>query len=212
MDIETKSMEFKSAILSMNRFDAEMILNAAFETSEGFVAVEEIVLNAQESIGAGWERGDLSLAQVYMSGVLCEELMSFYLPEESDDGRDHPSIAIAVLEDFHTMGKDIVCSILRSHGYQFTDYGHGLTVEEVAQRASSEGVEILMISTLMLNSALRVVALKKRLAELGSVPLIFVGGAPFRMDPNLWQEVGADGTSGRASGIMDLLAEKAEVV
>ena len=40
-------------------------------------------MEALERIGDGWEEGQLSLSQVYMSGVICEEMIEKYIPKYS---------------------------------------------------------------------------------------------------------------------------------
>jgi methanogenic corrinoid protein MtbC1 len=71
-------------------------------------------------------------------------------------------------------------------------------VATLAQRAVEDGVEVLLVSTLMLPSALRVGVLRSELLRLGSTAKIVVGGAPFRLDERLWREVGAD-AAGRSA-------------
>ena len=82
------------------------------------------------------------------------------------------------------------------------DFGQGLSVEELVAKAIEHQVEILLISTLMLPSAMKVKAVKQQLAARGAAPLIVVGGAPFRLDKNLWQAVGADADGKNASNVI----------
>jgi len=98
---------------------------------------------------------------------------------------------MAVLEDHHVLGKRIVLAALHASGFSVEDFGSA-GVEELAERTVSEAVEVLLISTLMLPSALHVPVLRERIEARGSHPVIVVGGAPFRLDPRLWTEVGAD--------------------
>ena len=109
-------------------------------------------------------------------------------------------MAIAVLEDYHLLGKRIVYSTLRASGFELLDYGR-MDLEELANQAQEDSVEILLISTLMLCSALRVKDLRGRLPGMK----IVVGGAPFRFDDQLWKEVGADATSATASGAVSII-------
>ena len=51
---------------------------------------------------------------------------------------------------------------------------------------------MLLVSTLMLSSALRVRELSALLRNAGSTMKLVVGGAPFLFDERLWREVGAD--------------------
>jgi methanogenic corrinoid protein MtbC1 len=135
-----------------------------------------------------------------MGGRLCEALLeeiSTVNPEEKKDF----GLAVAVLEDFHVLGKRIVCSVLHTAGYGFKDYGP-ISLEDLVEKVKLDKTRILLVSTLMLNSALRVKLLKERLTASGLDVNVIVGGAPFRFDPNLWQEVGADATSLTASGVV----------
>jgi len=120
-------------------------------------------------------------------------------------------LAIAVLEDHHALGKRLVLSALRSSGYAVADHGHGVTVERLVQRCRDEKPRVLLISTLMLPAALRVREVVDRLALPAPRPLVIVGGAPFRLDPELWREVGADATGRNSSAAIELVDRFTEV-
>jgi methanogenic corrinoid protein MtbC1 len=49
---------------------------------------------------------------------------------------------------------------------------------------------------------LKIKAVREQLAARGAAPRIVVGGAPFRLDKNLWQAVGADADGRNASSII----------
>ncbi|MDT8284754.1 MAG: B12-binding domain-containing protein, partial [Thermovirgaceae bacterium] len=163
------AVEFREALLSMDRVKASAILNEA-ATPGDMSGVESIILDALEDIGTAWEQGDLSLSQVYMAGVISEELVTPLLSHEKLDPGEKPLTAIAVLEDHHALGKRIVLSLMRAEGLAVMDYGQGVTAEAIAERASNDGIETLCISTLMLHSALRVKTLREELAKRNSYP------------------------------------------
>ena len=128
-----------------------------------------------------------------MSGRICEEILAtgFHPPNEKKIHPDQPKMAITVLEDYHLLGKRIVYSILRSSGYELVNYGR-MDVDSLVQQVIGDEIEILLISVLMLPSALRVEKVKKKLIQTNARVKIVVGGAPFRLDKTLWQSVGAD--------------------
>ena len=72
-------------------------------------------------------------------------------------------------------------------------------VNDVVTHVKDNKIEILLISVLMLPSALKIKKVKKMLVERGLDIKIIVGGAPFRFDDQLWQEVGADAMCETAS-------------
>ena len=64
----------------------------------------------------------------------------------------------------------------------------------------------------MLRSALRVSDVKKQLQQQGVKTKIIVGGAPFRFDAQLWQEVGADATATNTQQLLPILEDYTEVL
>ena len=107
-------------------------------------------------------------------------------------------MAICVLSDHHKLGKIIVYSLLRASGFDLFDYGT-MEVDDLIERVKKDKIEILLISTLMLPSALKVKKVKEKLIDDNLDVKIIVGGAPFRFDDKLWQEVGADAMCQTAS-------------
>jgi methanogenic corrinoid protein MtbC1 len=192
VDFATLQNELISALISVDRSKAKEILTATNPNQNPYHFIEELVVPALEAIGAGWESGEYSLSQVYMSGRICEEiLVDFVLPSNHQGRPQQPKMAIVVLEDYHLLGKRIVYSVLRSSGFEVSNYDR-MEVEELVKRVKQDNIEILLVSVLMLPSALRVKDLKIRLNLAGVNVKLVVGGAPFRFDQQLWREVGAD--------------------
>jgi methanogenic corrinoid protein MtbC1 len=198
--------KFEQALLSLDRLAARNILLESGGSEAPLHLVEKLVVPALERIGAGWEQGQVALSQVYMSGRICEELVDTLLPPDALDRKNRPKMAIAVLQDYHLLGKRIVYSVLRASGFELLDYGR-VDVDDLVRRVSQEGVEVLLISVLMLPSALRVKDVRAGLQAIGSDAKIVVGGAPFRLDDQLWKEVGADAMGREASEAVGILAK-----
>jgi methanogenic corrinoid protein MtbC1 len=193
---------FIDALLQINRSRAAEIFEDLSHKATDFQMLDKIVMQALEAIGRDWEAGSVSLSQVYMAGIICEELIDQYLPEQNIKRSNTPKTGIGVLLDYHGLGKRMVYSTLRAGGIDVIDLGLGLSVEEMVERTMDEGIEILLISTLMLPSAMKVRSVRDLLTERGYKGKLIVGGAPFRLDPELWKQVGADATSGSAGDIL----------
>lgn len=193
------SGEFEAALLRLDREEAARLLRSSATGPDGLDGVERLVSSSLARIGEAWERGDVALSQIYMGGRICEELVDEVLPRGAPGRKVQPRLAIVVLEDRHALGKRIVYSCLRAAGYELTDLGQGLTVEEAVARCREGEIELLLVSTLMLPAALRVGALTARLREEGLSTKVMVGGAPFLFDERLWREVGAE-AMGRSAG------------
>jgi trimethylamine corrinoid protein len=186
--------EFLQALLSLDGAAAQRLVRARAEASSPARAIDDLMAPALEALGAQWELGTAALSQVYMGGRICEQIIDVLLPLR-DGGGDpedaRPRLAIGVIADRHMLGKRIVASVLRAGGWTLRDYGHG-SAESLAARARTDRLDILLVSALMLPSALEVKRLTKALST--SIPRVrvVVGGAPFLFDEQLWREVGAD--------------------
>ena len=197
------------ALLTLNRVQAQELLAAARAEHSALEVIELLIRPALEQLGQLWEGGDCALSQIYMSGRICEELLEELFGEisETDPSESEaaePRLAIAVLEDYHLLGKQIVRTVLRAAGYRVRDYGRQ-DVETLVELVRSDGIEVLLVSTLMLPAALRVRALVERLRAVAPDVRIVVGGAPYRFDDQLWREVGADAVGLSAGEILAIL-------
>jgi len=214
MDSNTLPIEaFQTALLQIDRIKADEIFKGCYLENKKFEALEYLTMGALENIGAGWEEGEFSLSQVYMSGVICEEQIEKYMSKFNATTQKDTKIGIAVLQDHHALGKRIVYSILRASGYGVLDFGQGLGVDEIVEKTIEKQLDFLLISTLMLPSALQVKTVVEKLREKNSTVKIIAGGAPFRLDNSLWQKVDADadGKNGTTvSKIIEKLAKRGQ--
>lgn len=174
--------------------------------------IEEVVVPALDLIGKEWESGSLALSQVYMAGRVCEQLVDEILPPADPQRKNQPRLAIAVLEDYHALGKRLVSAVLRASGYELTDYGYGVKVDDLVRRVVEDKIAIVLVSCLMLASALRVKDVREGLRNAGSQARLVVGGAPFRFDPQLWREVGADACGATASEVIGIVRDLEEAL
>ncbi|MBI2851015.1 MAG: cobalamin B12-binding domain-containing protein [Chloroflexi bacterium] len=207
-DSGQKARRLEEALLALDRLAVQRILTESGESGAPIEFLDRIVVPALERLGEGWESGKLALAQIYMGSRILEEAVSSVLPQGGLQRNGQPRLAIAILRDYHALGKRIVTSALRASSFELTDYGR-MDVDELAARTINDGIDILLISTLMLPSALAVRQVKDRLDKSGNRVMIAVGGAPFRLDKQLWKEVGADAMGSNASEAIVIVTELA---
>jgi monomethylamine corrinoid protein len=143
-----------------------------------------------------------------MSSIICEELIEKLLPPQSPVRKIQPKMAIGVFEDYHLLGKRIVYSTLRASGFELMDLGGGLTADQLIEIVKKEEIKILLLSSLMLPSALHIKKLKPMLKD--SDVKIVVGGAPFRFDKELWIEVEADAFGNDSSEAVAIVTKMME--
>lgn len=206
-EITAVQQAYKSALLDVDMIRAEEVLRKGSNMFATPLEVTELCLApVLEQLGEDWENGHLALSQIYMASRISEELVERLLPRPSPEmsGDKAPKIALVLLEDHHILGKRLVQSALRSVGIPILDWQR-LTTEELIIRAEQERPDLILISTLMLRSALLVRDVREGLNRAGLAIPVYVGGAPFRLDPLLWQEVGADAMGGNAAEAIHLV-------
>lgn len=202
--LDVRRRELRDALDALDRARAEAIVQDCLRDAPPVGVVEGLVVPVLVSLGEDWSAGRAALSQVYLSGRICEELVDRILPPLSSERRGGPRQAIVVLDDYHLLGKRIVLSVMRASGFDVLDLGR-MEVSPLVERVVDEGVEILLVSALMLPSALRVRTLRAALDALHRRVRIAVGGAPFLLDPELWREVGADAMGRNAADAVTIV-------
>ena len=201
---DTRVMQLTNALMALDRVSAATVITKAVSTDGYLTIADDLITPALDAIGEAWDRGEASLAQVYVAARVCEEMMKAVAPVSAPRVAQ-PRIGLAVLEDHHELGKRIISGTLHATGRTPIDYGAGITAADLAARAVDDNLDILLVSTLMLRAALQVEHLVKALRAGGSHTLVAVGGAPFRFDSTLWREVGADAMGRTASDALALV-------
>lgn len=204
------SKQFADALIHMDEHQCRILLKPDPPQGDGLILAENVVIPSLEYIGIAWEKGHISLSQVYMAGRICEKIISEEFKINGPSLYERPRLAIGVIGDYHALGKRMVLSALRSSGYNLRDYGLGLKADDLVEKTLQDKVDILLLSCLMLTSALHVKDVVEGLAKAGSRTVVMVGGAPFRLAPLLQKEVGAHymgRNSGEATRIIRTLTE-----
>lgn len=196
---------FLDALLSMDRIGSEKVLRDVAAQRQSFEAVEQVITRTLYLIGEGWEVGDYSLSQIYMSGIICEEIIERMLPEFRRERKNSPKIGIGVLIDHHGLGKRIIKAMVQAEGFEIFDFGEGLSVDEIVDKAMAYRIDVLLVSTLMLPSALKVKEIREQFDSRGIKTRLIVGGAPFRFDSTLWQRVGADADGKNGTAVIPII-------
>jgi len=195
---------FHGALEALDRVSADLVFKQALAQLTPIQAVEQLVVPALEQLGLDWEEGRVALSQIYMSSRICEEIVDRSLPTSDPDRKNQPRSAIVVLSDYHMLGKRVVYSVMRASGFELFDYGR-MDVDELVERTLTDKVRVLMISVLILPSALKVREVCSRLKSHDPNIKILVGGAPFQFDDQMWLEVGADAMGHNAAEAVSIV-------
>lgn len=190
------------AILNSDRDLANEIIDKWIEGNGYDNILSEILDPVLEELGNLWKvQLDVSFAQVYVSAKIAEDIIVKVLDNTSQEACSKYKIVIGNIEDdFHSLGRRLVATFLTSSNWDVVDLGNDVTPEEFVDTALAHHAKIIMVSAMMYTTAQNIKLLRDEIDRRGLKDKIMlaVGGAVFNLRKELWQEVGADGTSRNA--------------
>ena len=98
---DTRVTDLITALINMDRLKIREILNPEDGTVIKEQTIDTIIVPALDEIGKRWEQGTIAISQVYMAGVLIEEMISSIIPDLEPNRINHKKMATVVLEDYH---------------------------------------------------------------------------------------------------------------
>lgn len=169
---------------------------------------------ALEKIGEEWRTSEsFSIAQAYVAAKIAEDLLVKVAANRQLGQPPQPSRGTVVMgnieEDFHGLGRRMVVTFLRSEGWVVEDIGNDVLPKDFVDKAMETGARVIGVSAMMMTTARNVRKLREEIDSRGLTGRIqlAVGGAVFRLYPDLVKEVGGDGTAASALGAPQLVAE-----
>ena len=209
-------------ILMARREEAGVLLAKAVADSGYSAALRDLLEPALFMIGDRWAADGLSLAQGFVAGKITEDFIELgkdFWKWDDPAGEFNsfvPRIAVMgnVEDDYHVLGRSMVVSFLRIKGWKVVDLGCDVNAKDFVDQAVETGACIIGASAMMLTTARNVLGIREELDRcgLGASIKLAVGGAVFRMRPELVPEVGADGTAANALDAPPLFERLREMV
>ena len=165
-------------------------------------AVSDVLEPVLERAGEAWHRENLSLAQGYVAGKIAEDLLVVAAHAHGDLLLDvkGPVILGNVEDDYHSLGRKMVAVFLRAAGWRVIDLGNDVSPADFVAAALEHGARVIGVSAMMLTTAENIRAVRAEIDARGlkGKVLLAVGGAVFKLRPELMHEVGGDGTAASA--------------
>ena len=207
--------ELLTHIENADRAGAAAVIDA-WAKGRGFSrVVPELLAPVLEAFGDLWASGQtgVSLATGYVASKVAEDVLSRLLQESQDRGvppqARGPVVLGNVEDDFHPLGRRMVAAFLRTEGWEVHDLGVDVSARQFVDAALERGARVIGASAMMYTTAKNVVAIREELERRGQSGKIqlAVGGAVFKLRPELVSTFGADGTTPSAVGASALFAE-----
>lgn len=143
--------------------------------------INNVLIPAITEVGEKYEKKIFFLNQLTAAADAMSKGTAYLepmLPKSSDDAKKIPVILATVKKDIHDIGKNIVATVMKNHGFKIIDLGKDVPPEVIIDTAVRENVSIIGLSALMtttLSSMEETVALA-RSRKLDHLKFI-VGGA-----------------------------------
>jgi 5-methyltetrahydrofolate--homocysteine methyltransferase len=158
-------------------------------------------------VGRLYDSGRYFLPQLLSSAGAAQRVCDAELARVAASGEsmEKGTVILATVEgDLHDLGKNVVATMLRSHGYKVVDLGKNVPCTEIEKAAQEHNAQVIGLSALMTSTMFRmeedVSALKGKFPEMR----VIVGGASVSDDYS--RRIGADGYSPDAVGAVKLVS------
>ncbi|ADE37175.1 corrinoid protein [Methanohalophilus mahii] len=187
----------KAAVMD---FDDEAVVEVAEECiSAGLdpvALIQQGFTAGMNEIGDQFEQGTLFLPHVIAASEAMSagvEVLTPELEKLSTKSENKGTIAIGTIEgDIHTIGKDIVATMLKIAGFNVIDLGRDVPIADYVTAVKEQKPDILGSSALMTTTMVLQTQVEEQLKEAGVRDSVktMVGGAPVTQD---WAtKIGAD--------------------
>jgi len=203
--------DYLQALRATDRHRARALIVDAFH---GGVPVNEIYLHVfqpcQFEVGRLWHLGDVSVAEEHFCTAVTQSIMGHLYPSIFASPRSQrTAVVCCVGNELHELGARMVADFLELAGWDTVYLGANTPPQGIAVMVSERGADLVCLSVTLTRHLHLVVAsiaaVRQRVAPR-RVPIL-VGGYPFRMAPDLWQRIGADGCARDADSCVELAGQ-----
>jgi 5-methyltetrahydrofolate--homocysteine methyltransferase len=189
--------------------EAKSLTEAALESGmEPLAIIEEILVPTLTEIGRRFQEFEIFLPELMMAGEAAEAITAIVEKATLDSGQPSLSKGTVILGqvqgDMHDIGRNIVATLLKSHGFTVVDLGRDVPASAFLDAAEKEKADIIALSALMtttLPAQKRTINLFSEVRKREEFFIVVGGGA---VSEEWAKEVGSDGYSADAAGAVEL--------
>lgn len=186
----------KQTITEINEDKAvEMARRIIDEKIDPWLAIKYSIAEAAKIVGEKFECGDYFLPHLVMAGDLIEKLIAILEKGIPSDKLEKKRVIVigTVRGDMHSVGKNIVATMLRAGGFEVHDMGVDIPSSSFIQRAIEVKADMIALSSLLTTT---MPYQKEVIDELKSMGLrtqlkVMIGGGP--VTRQYAESIGADG-------------------
>jgi 5-methyltetrahydrofolate--homocysteine methyltransferase len=192
--------------------DAEAAESITLEALEADVnpleIINQVMIPALTEVGRRFQSGEYFLPELMMAGEAAEAVSQHLEAEIVATGQASKTLGVVIAGtvegDVHDIGKNIVATMLRAHGFEVVDLGRNVSPSAFVDAAKQHQADIVALSSLMTTTRPAIMSTVSLFKELGlhDTYNIVVGGGS--VTPDWADEIGAAGYAPDAAGAVDL--------
>lgn len=195
VSISSKDKLFNAIVNGDKEYIIELIDAILNEDNNPLFISNELILKALNVVGEKFNSKEFFLPQVIMAAEASQVAFAHIKPMlKKDKSVVYGKVVMATVKgDVHDIGKNIVCAVLESFGFEVYDLGKNVDKEIIIQKAREYNADIIGLSALMTTTMIemeKIIELKK---SLNMDIKIMVGGAPVTRE--FAENIGAEGYS-----------------
>ncbi len=185
--------KIRKAVIEGDRKTAEGLTREAIkENIPPLDTIMKACYPAMEKVGELYQDGEYFIPEMLMSTKAFETVMSIVEPLLKKEGSELGTIVIGTCKgDIHSLGKNLVASMLRASGLNVVDIGEDAPVEKFIEAAKESNADIVGISALMTTSLSSMKQVVDAIRKSDLDVKVIVGGGPVTDD--FAKSIGADG-------------------
>lgn len=207
----TKYFERLSEALAVGDTEATVkaTKGALADGVDPLVLIQEVVVPTLREVGQKFEDLEIFLPELMAAGEAgnaCSELIEEAIMNSGEQIQRKGVVVLGTVNgDIHDIGKNIVASLFKAHGYKVVDAGRSVSAAEFIDAAEKSKADVIGASALMsiTRAGCREVADLLRELSLDDKYYFIIGGGS--TDQEYADEIGADGYSRTASGAVELV-------
>ena len=185
---------------AITEFDEDIAAEVAAEALDAGIDPVELIEKGftagMQEVGEQFEQGSLFLPHVLAAAEAMKAGIEVIKPEmekRKSETKSLGTIVIGTIEgDIHSIGKDIVASMLNIAGFKVVDLGRDVPIKTFVEKAKEVKPQIVASSALMTTTMINQIQIEEQLKAAGIRGQLktMVGGAPVTKD---WADkIGAD--------------------
>lgn len=153
--------------------------------------INEHVIPALNTVGAGFESGKLFLPQLMSGADSAKRAFDAVKEAAVGGGENYGTVVLATVKgDIHDIGKNIVKLLLQNYGYNVVDLGRDVDIQTVVDTVLETKTPLLGLSALMTTTVVNMEKTIRAVRASGADCKIMVGGAV--LTESYAMEIGAD--------------------